>query len=176
VSVRGVACVALICMDKATTCGSAGVVVRVLRIMERGGKLHGVPGLFVAPSSLAYEAAACVFTISIKGQHTGVRCRGVRRQVLVSTVLTGVPHPHSPPVTSPTHVPHTRRSTTDQLDTRAHTGLTPTGPLGFGATPPECARAQEIADPALITIVGPKTRRVGPTGAHPEEILLHSKS
>jgi len=74
-------------MDKATMCGSAGVVVRGLRIMERGGKLHGVPGLFVAPSSPAYEAAACVFTISIKGQHTGVRRRGVRRQVPVSTVL-----------------------------------------------------------------------------------------
>ncbi|KAG2633698.1 hypothetical protein PVAP13_2NG029409 [Panicum virgatum] len=79
-------------MDKATTCGSAGVVVRVLRIMERGGKLHGVPGLFIAPSSPAYGVAACVFTISIKGQHTGVRCRGVRRrgvrrQVPVSPVL-----------------------------------------------------------------------------------------
>ena len=48
-----------------------------------------------------------------------------------------------------THRPHTHRS------------------LGFGPTPPKCARAQEIADPALIPNVGPKTRRVGPTGRTP---------
>ena len=83
------------------------------------------------------------------------------------SALTGVPHPHNPPVTSPTQGPHTRRSTTDRLYTQAHTDLTPMGPLGFGPIPPECAQAQEIADPALIPIVGPKTRRVGPTGRTP---------
>ena len=95
------------------------------------------------------------------------------------SALAGVPHPHSPPVTSPTHRhngPQTRRSTTDRFDTRAHTGLTPTGHWASGLQPPKCARAQEIADPALIPIIGPKTRRVGPMGAHPEEVLLHPKS
>ena len=67
------------------------------------------------------------------------------------------------------------RSTIDRLDTRAHTGLTPTVHWDSGLHHPECARAQEIADPALIPIVGPKTRRVGPTGAHPEEVFLHPK-
>ena len=99
-----------------------------------------------------------------------------RHTLVPPSALRGVPHPHSPPVTSPTHGPHTRRSTTDRLDTRAHTGLTPTGPLGFGPTPPECARAQEIADPALIPIVGPKPGELAQPGAYPGKVLLHPKS
>ena len=51
--------------------------------------------------------------------------------------------------------------------TQKHTRASPPQSTGLRAYTTECARAHEIADPARIPIVGPKTRRVGPTGRTP---------
>ena len=86
-----------------------------------------------------------------------------------------------------------QQSTSDRFHTRAHTGLTPAGPPPIGPThkhtrashprftglqayTTKCAWAQDIADPALIPIVGPKLRELAQPGAHSEEVLLHPKS
>ena len=87
----------------------------------------------------------------------------------------------------------TPQSTSDRLHTRAHMSLTPAGPpltgpthehtrashpqvTGLRAYTTQVCTGTGDCGPSSDTNCWPKTGRVGPTGTHPEEILLHPKS